>query len=81
VSTTGTASAPYVSASDAAWFAAPLVGAGLAWSFARGLRLRGEVLGGWALPSATVHTPTETVAHYGAPLVSLSLGIEVLWGS
>jgi hypothetical protein len=81
VSTTGTAVAPYVSASDAAWFAVPLVGAGLGFSFARGLRLRGEALGGWALPSAAVHTPTETVGHWGAPLVSLSLGIEVLWGS
>jgi hypothetical protein len=81
VATTGTANAPFVSASDAAWFAAPLVGAGLAFSFARGLRLRGEVLGGWTLPSAAVHTPTEIVGHWGAPLVSLSLGVEVLWGS
>ena len=81
VSTTGTAVAPYLSASDAGWFAVPLVGAGLALAFARGLRLRADVLGGWALPSAAVHTPTETVGHWGAPLVSLSLGAEVLWGS
>jgi hypothetical protein len=80
VSTEGTATPPYVSATDGAWFAAPLAGVGLAWSFAHGLRLRAEGTGGWALPAAKVQTPKGEDGRWGAPLVTLSLGVEVLWG-
>jgi len=80
VSTTGSASPPFVSASASAWCAAPLVDAGVAWSFERGLRLRADGLVGWAFPSTVVSTATATVGRWGAPALTLSLGVEVLWG-
>ena len=80
VATDGTANPPFVSANAGHWFAAPLAGASLAWSFARGLRLRAEALGAWALPSARIHTPAGDAGRWGAPAISLSLGVEVLWG-
>jgi hypothetical protein len=79
VSTAGTAVPPFVSASDAAWAAAPLLGAGIAWSLVRGLRLRGDALAAWALPSVHIITPTANVGGWGAPALLLSLGVEVLW--
>jgi hypothetical protein len=79
VTATGTAAAPYVSASDAAWFAAPSASAGVGWAFVRGLRLRGDALVAWAIPSAPIRTPTDTVDHWAAPAVVVSLGAEVLW--
>ncbi len=81
VSATGTAVLPFVSATEEAWLAAPIVGAGLAWSFARGLSLRGDGLAAWAFPAARVRTPTTTAGVWGAPALMLSLGVEVLWGS
>jgi hypothetical protein len=80
VATDGTAKTPFVSATDGAWFAVPIAGAGLAWSFAHGLRLRADALGGWSLPAARVQTPAGTDGRWGAPLITLALGIEVLWG-
>ena len=79
VSSTGTAAAPYVSASEATWSVAPLGGASLAWSFARGLRLRGDGLAVLALPPVRVSTPTRDAGWWGAPAVIVSLGVEVLW--
>jgi hypothetical protein len=81
VSTTGTAAPPFVGATDASWFMTPLAGAGLAWSVARGLRLRAEALGAWAIPAAEVRTPRGDVGRWGAPAMMLSLGCEVLWGT
>jgi hypothetical protein len=57
-----------------------MAGACLGWSFARGLRLTAEALGAWALPAAKIHTPAGDAARWGAPAISLSLGVEVLWG-
>jgi hypothetical protein len=79
VSTTGTAVAPYVSRSDAAWAAGPLAGLGLAWSFVPGLRLRADGLGLFAGPPVRVHTPATVVGWWGDPAVFLSLSLEVLW--
>jgi hypothetical protein len=79
VSASGSANAPFVSATDEAWFAAPLAGAGLAWAAASGLRLRGDGLVAWAFPSASIRTPTTTAGRWAAPAILLSLGIEVLW--
>jgi hypothetical protein len=79
VSSTGTATAPYVSASEATWSAAPLGGVGLAWSFAPGLRLRGDGLAVLSLPPVRVSTPTSVVGWWGAPALVVSLGVEVLW--
>jgi hypothetical protein len=80
VTTTGTAVPPYRSSSDDSGFVAPLAGAGLAWSFTRGLRLRGDGLAAWALPSLEVRTPTSAVGRWAAPALVVSLGVEVLWG-
>ncbi len=80
VSTTGTAVPPFVSASEAAWSAAPLAALGLAWSFAPGLRLRADALGLFTLPPVHVNTPTTDVGWWGAPALVVSLGVEVLWG-
>ncbi len=79
VSTTGTAAAPYVSASDATWSAAPVGGFGVAWSFAPGLRLRGDGLAVLALPPVHVSTPTGDVGWWGAPAILVTLGLEILW--
>jgi hypothetical protein len=79
VATSGAASPPYVGAADDAWFAAPLAGAGVAWSFARGLRLRGEGLVAWAIPTARVETPKGEAGLWGAPSIAMSLCVEVLW--
>jgi hypothetical protein len=79
VATTGTAAPPYVSASDAAWAAAPLAGLGLAWSFAQQLRLRADGLGALALPAIRVRTPAGTVGWWGGPALFASLSLEVLW--
>jgi hypothetical protein len=80
VSATGTATAPYVSASEAAWYPAPLGGLGVAWSFAPGLRLRGDGLAAMTLPPVRVSTPVSGVGSWGAPAILVSLGVEVLWG-
>jgi hypothetical protein len=80
VSTTGTAVSPFVSASDARWYAAPIAGIGLAWAFVPGLRLRVDGLSAVTLPPAHVTTPTTAVGWWGGPAVLVSLGVEVLWG-
>lgn len=80
VSTTGTATPPFVSASEARWAAAPVGALGLAWSFAPGLRLRGDALAAVTLPPVHVTTPTTDVGWWGAPALIVSLGVEVLWG-
>jgi hypothetical protein len=80
VSATGTAVPPFVSASEATWSAAPLGGLGVAWSFAPGLRLRGDGLAVLTLPPVHVSTPRTGVGWWGAPALIVSLGVEVLWG-
>jgi hypothetical protein len=80
VSAVGTAAPPFVSASQAAWYAAPVAGVGLAWSFARGLRLRGDGFAAWAIPPVHIVTPTGSAAWWGAPAITFALGVEVLWG-
>jgi hypothetical protein len=79
VSTTGTAIPPFVSAADATWSAAPLMGLGMAWSVAPGLRLHGEGLAALTVSALRVRTPTTDVGWWGAPAVIVSLGVEVLW--
>jgi hypothetical protein len=79
VATTGTAVSPFVSATDARWYPAPIAGIGLAWAFLPGLRLRGDGLAVLTLPPAHVTTPTVGVGWWGGPAVIVSLGVEVLW--
>ncbi len=79
VSTTGTAVSPFVSATDARWYAAPIAGIGLAWAFVPGLRLRVDGLAALTLPAAHVTTPTTDVGAWGDPAIVVSLGVEVLW--
>lgn len=79
VSTSGSAVPPFVSASEAAWSAAPLAGVGVAWSFAPGLRVRADGLALATLPPVHVTTPTTDVGWWGAPALIVSLGVEVLW--
>jgi hypothetical protein len=81
VSTTGSAQLPYQGSTQGAWAAEPLVGVGLAWGFARGLRLRAEVLGGFAIPTTEVRTPSGAVGKWAEPSASGTLTIEVMWGS
>jgi hypothetical protein len=79
VASTGAAAAPYVSGSAAGWYFTPLAGAGVGFAFVRGLRLRADALGAWAIPQATVRTPAGVAGRWGAPDVSLAVGLEVLW--
>jgi hypothetical protein len=51
----------------------------MAWSFAPGLRLRGDGLAALTLPPLRVRTPTTDVGWWGAPAVIVSLGVDVLW--
>jgi hypothetical protein len=81
VTASGTGAPPFVGASDSAWVAAPMAGAGVAWSFARGLRLRADVLAAWALPAVDVKTPAGTAGRWGAPAIVPTLGLEILWGA
>jgi hypothetical protein len=81
VSTSGVAVPPYSSASADAWAAMPYADVGLGFAFTRGLRLRADALAAWAIPQARVQTPTTNVGHWGAPLVGITLGVEVLWAS
>jgi hypothetical protein len=80
VAAIGTAVSPFVSASDARWYAAPIAGIGLAWAFVPGLRLRVDGLSALTLPPAHVTTPTTSAGWWGGPAVFVSLGVEVLWG-
>jgi hypothetical protein len=79
VTTTGTAVPPFISASEAAWAAAPLADLGLGWSFAPELRIRADGLGLFAVPPIRIRTPAREVGWWGGPGVILSLGVEVLW--
>jgi hypothetical protein len=81
VSSVGSAVPPFVSAAESAWRPAPLLGAGLAWSVAHGLRLCADVRGFWVFPSVEIRTPTQNLGQWSAPAISLSLGLEVLWGT
>ena len=80
VSSTGTAVPPFVSATDATWAFAPLGGAGIARTLARGLRLRADALAAFAVPTTRVRAPDASIGRWGAPQLSFSLGIELLWG-
>jgi hypothetical protein len=80
VTTSAAATAPFVGTTEDAWSAAPLAGGGIAFGFARGLRVRTDGLAAWALPGTRVQTPTTTVGRWGAPQLMLSLGLEILWG-
>jgi len=83
VATTGTAASPFEGTAAGAWYGEPLVEAGIAWAFARGLRVRADGLASWAFPSAEIKTPAGTVGYWGAPGVTGvtgSIGLEVLWG-
>jgi hypothetical protein len=79
VSASGTASPPFVSATDARWCPAPLAGVGLAWSLSSGLRLRADGLAALTLPAVHITTPTTPVGWWGAPALFATLGVEVLW--
>jgi hypothetical protein len=80
VTSDGTGTPPFVGASSSTWLFAPVVGSGLGWAFTRGLRLRGDGEVGWATPSVEVHTPLSVIGRWGAPLLLVSCGVEVLWG-
>ncbi len=65
------------------WFALPLAHVGLGYAARPGLRLRGDLLGGISLPRADVCVEgaqgcISVVASWGRPLVSATLGLEVL---
>jgi hypothetical protein len=75
----GTALYPYQSAIESGWVTAPLVHLGGAWAFIHGLRLRADALAGWALSPARVQIAGVPPESWGAPLVKISLGVEVLW--
>jgi hypothetical protein len=79
VATTGTAVSPFVSATDARWYPAPVAAIGLAWGFVPGLRLRADGLAALTLPPAHVTTPTTAVGWWGGPAIVVTLGVEVLW--
>jgi hypothetical protein len=57
----------------------PLVEAGLSWAFVHALRLRADVLGGWALGRVGIHDAQGEIARWGAPLVKGSIALEVPW--
>jgi hypothetical protein len=80
VTVSGTASPPFVGETASAWAAGPMLHVGLGWAFVRGLRLRGDATTAWALPTPRVRVLGAEVGRWGAPLVSLSLAVEVLWG-
>jgi hypothetical protein len=79
VATTGTATPPFVSASEGAWSAGPAIGLGVAWSFAAGLRLRADALAAWTVPPTRIDPPTGEAGVWGAPAALITLGGEVLW--
>jgi hypothetical protein len=79
VSTSGTASPPFVSATEARWCPAPVARVGLALSLSPGLRLRADGLAALTLPPVHITTPTAAVGWWGAPALFASLGVEVLW--
>jgi hypothetical protein len=80
VSAIGTAAPPFVSASGGTWSPAPLGAIGVAWSFAPGLRLRGDGLAALTVPPVRVIVPAADVGSWGAPALIVSLGLEVMWG-
>ena len=83
----GEASPPLLGGYESVWVALPVVHAGTGWAFRRAMRLRADVLAGWSLSPTRVRVPDSPnsgaqlteVASWGAPLVKLSLGLEVLW--
>jgi hypothetical protein len=79
VTARGTAIFPFQSAIESVWLAIPVVHVGGSWAFVRGLRLRADALAGWALPSISVRVPDANPEPWGAPLVKISLGVEMLW--
>jgi hypothetical protein len=79
VSTTGSATPPFVGVTDDTWVAGPAADLGIAWGFARGLRLRADALAAVVFDAPSIRTPTERAATFGAPLVAVSLAAEVLW--
>ena len=80
VSAAGAASPPFTASTQAAWAAAPVAGAGIAWAFVPGLRVRADALAAWAVPAIRVHAPATDARSWGAPAVTLAVGAEVLWG-
>jgi hypothetical protein len=79
VSAAGTATPPYLGASEDAWAGATMAGAGIAWRFAHDLRLRADGVAVWTLPGVHVQTPAGDVGWWGAPALLVSLGLEVMW--
>jgi len=83
----GAASPPLVNAYESAWVALPVVHVGTGWAFRHAVRLRADALAGWSLSPTRVRVPDSPdsgarlveAASWGAPLVKLSLGLEVLW--
>lgn len=79
VSTTGTASRPYVGTTAETWTTAPFLGVGLGWTLLRGIRLRADAMAMWAVPPVRVRTPGEEPDRWGAPAVIVAPSIELLW--
>ena len=79
VSVTGTAVTPFMSTRASTWTGAPYLYAGVAWSFARGLRLRADTTAGWALDALHVRANDVNAGRWGAPIISVAAGLEILW--
>jgi hypothetical protein len=71
-----------VSLDAGTWVGLPFAHLGEAWAPVRGLRVRGDLLGGFSVPAAAVcvqgTTGCTSIARWGQPLVTASLGLEVL---
>ncbi|HEV3193078.1 MAG TPA: hypothetical protein VGY54_21370 [Polyangiaceae bacterium] len=88
VAARGAASPPLLGAYESVWVALPVVHVGTGWAVRHAMRLRADALAGWSLSPTRVRVPDSSssgarlmeVASWGAPLVELSLGLEVLWG-
>jgi hypothetical protein len=77
--TTGDVVAPYIARAVDRVAAAPYARAGLGIDLARHVGLRGDVLGGAALPAPDIVFAGHTVATWGRPFFIASLGVDVHW--
>jgi len=83
VTVRGLAAASGVNLDESTWVGLPFGHVGGGWAPTRGLRLRGDLLGGASVPATTVCVRQgsqclDEVAHWGQPFVTVSLALEVL---
>src|SRR5262249_55451903 len=79
ITATGMAQSPYVSASNDAWRGAGLAHAGVAWTFARAMRLRLDRLAAFAPAPVHVGVGGRDVGTWGEPAFLVVASFEVLW--